>query len=384
MNTTRASRWKILALTAAMVLALFLALSAGYRLLTERMADNLLFSVLIADRELVLDGRTLEQFNRDLAELSASQRQAASARLDAWLDRWVDETYDLALGAVPGYLDWYYSMPGSYLRLFHAVRGDLDEALMARLSGHLIERSGFEERLASFDAMLGEELRRTLEVEGRAVRDELLQRYENRQAKADPEAVRPELRLDLDSALGHAFTASATDIERWRVSAQASAVAGAGTLALVARRVLVPRLMSLTAVQGARQAVVAFTARLAPRLAAAIAASGGTVAATSPSGPGALVAGSAVFLTAAGTIVVTDYALLKAEEAMLREDQQLELIAELEASRDGTRELLREHLQSALRHADGTFWIQLAQPYEQAGVGPRFHILDLRPGARAE
>lgn len=384
MNATRASRWKILALTAAMVAALFLALSAGYRMLTERMADNLLFSVLVADRELVLDGRTLEQFNRDLAELSASQRQAASARLDAWLDQWIDETYGLALGAVPGYMDWYYSMPGSYLRLFHAVRGDLDELLLERLGGHLIERSGFEERLASFDAMLGEELRRTLEVEGRAVREELLQRYESRQANAEPDAVRPELRLDIDGALQQAFTASATDIERWRVSAQASAVAGAGTLALVGRRVLLPRLMSLTAVQGARQAVAVFTARLAPRLAKAIAAGSGTAVVTSPSGPGALAAGAVVFLTAAGTIVVTDYALLKGEEALLRDDKEQELIAELEASREGTRELLREHLQSALQHADGTFWIQLAQPYEQAGVGQRFHILDLRPGTRAD
>ncbi len=384
MTASSLPRWRVLLLITLTVVTLFAALSAGYRLLTERMADNLLFSVLVADQQLVLDGRTLEAFNRDLAELSTGQRQAAAERLDHWLDDWIDGTYGLALAAVPGYMDWYYSMPGSYLRLFHAVRGDLDEALQARLGAHLIERSGFEERLAEFDQALAAELRRTLEAERLAVGTELLERYRGRQAGGDPQLVRPELRLDIDGALQQAFTASAADVQRWRVSAQASAVAGAGTLALMARRVVLPRLMGLASVQGARRAVIAFTARLAPRLAAAISASGGAAAAASPTGPGALVAGSVVFATAAGTIVVTDYALLKAEEALLRDDKQRELMQELESSRDATRELLREHMHSALRHADGSFWIRLAEPYEQAGVGPRFHILDLRSTNRTD
>jgi hypothetical protein len=372
-------RWKILVLTALVVVALFLSLTAGYRLLAQRMADNLLFSVLVADRQLVLDGRTLEQFNRDLAELSLGQKQAAAQQLDRWLDQWVDGTYALAIDAVPGYMDWYYSMPGSYLRLFHAVRGDLDQVLQGRLSAYLIEGSGLEERLGSFDAALSDELRGILEAQRVAVGRELLQRYESRQAQADAESVRPELRLNIDSALHQAFSASATDIERWQVSAQASTVAGAGTLVLVARRVMLPRLMGLASVQGARQAVVAFTARLAPRLATAIAAGGGTAVAASPTGPGALLAGAAVFATAAGTIVVTDYALLKAEEAALRPDKERELVDELERSREATRTLLREHMHAAVSHAEGSFWIQIAQPYEQAGVGQRFHILDLRP-----
>lgn len=384
MTASSLPRWRVLLLITLTVVTLFAALSAGYRLLTERMADNLLFSVLVADQQLVLDGRTLEAFNRDLAELSTGQRQAAAERLDHWLDDWIDGIYGLALAAVPGYMDWYYSMPGSYLRLFHAVRGDLDEALQARLGAHLIERSGFEERLAEFDQALAAELRRTLEAERLAVGTELLERYRGRQAGGDPQLVRPELRLDIDGALQQAFTASAADVQRWRVSAQASAVAGAGTLALMARRVVLPRLMGLASVQGARRAVIAFTARLAPRLAAAISASGGAAAAASPTGPGALVAGSVVFATAAGTIVVTDYALLKAEEALLRDDKQRELMQELESSRDATRELLREHMHSALRHADGSFWIRLAEPYEQAGVGPRFHILDLRSTNRTD
>ncbi|HDZ57434.1 MAG TPA: hypothetical protein ENI17_00810 [Pseudomonas xinjiangensis] len=378
MSKPDSKRWKMLLLASVAVIAVFLGLTAGYRLLTERMADNQLFSVLINDQNLILDGRTLEQFNRDLVRLSGAQRQAFSDTMALWIDRWVDDAFGQAIDAVPGYMDWYYSLPGSYTRLYHALHGDLDKALTARMQGHLVDRSGFEDRLAGFEREFAEEFFRARSEQGARLSKQLAHRYMARQAGDAEVLPQPEISLDLDAAIQRGFVGGADDIRRWQVSSQASAVAGAGTLALLARRAIIPRLMSLTTVQAARRVAAGFAARLAPRMALAIGVGGSAAAATSPTGPGALVAGSVAFATAAGTIVITDFALLKAEEATLRDDKQQDIIDELVASRETTRALLKDQMQLAVAQTD-TGWQQaFSRPYDTAGVADRFHVFGSR------
>ncbi len=368
------SRVKTLFFAVIAVGILFLAMTAGYRLLTERMAGNQLFAVLVDDQPLLLDGRTLEQFNTDLARLSTEQQEQTSVAVAAWIDQWVDDAFGLAIDAVPGYMDWYYSMGGSYTRLYLAVRGELDEGLGQRMDEHLLDKSGFADRLAEFDQALEVQLERMLGEQANQLRAEMNRLYEDRQVDEGRVDIRSAVQLDMDSAIRDAFTASAEDIQRWRISSQASAVAGVGALAWLARRAILPRLMTLGSVQGARRVVAAYTARLAPRMAAAIGAGGSVAAATAPTGPGALVAGSVAFATAAGTIVITDFALLKAEEAMLRDDKQQELIDELVSSRETTRQLLHQQMIQAVAQTEQTLLSGLARPYDQADVQPRFHI----------
>ena len=374
MNKLYSKRWKMLLLASVAVIVVFIGLTAAYRLLTERMADNQLFSVLINDQQLILDGRTLEQFNLDLVRLSGTQRDAFSDNMTLWIDRWVDDAFGQVIDAVPGYMDWYYSLPGSYTRLYHALDGDLDKALTDRMQGHLVDRSGFEDRLVGLEREFAEEFFRARSEQGARLSKQLAHRYKARQAGDAEVLPQPEISLDLDAAIQRGFVGGADDIRRWQVSSQASAVAGAGTLALLARRAIIPRLMSLTTVQAARRVAAGFAARLAPRLAMAVSAGGGAAVATSPTGPGALVAGSIAFATAAGTVVITDFALLKAEEAALRDDKQQEIIDELVVSRETTRALLKNQLQLILLQADRGWQRAFFRPYDQAGVAGRFHV----------
>lgn len=373
-------RWPKLAGMLIVVLVLFAGLNIGVRWMQERSADNQLFSVLVNNQQLTLDGATLAQFNSDLSRLSIQQRRHADLYIQQWLDRWMDESFALAHQAVPAYLDWYYSMPGSYSRLYYALSGDLDAYLEQRLGSFLLEQSGLEARLAALDAELNAELSRALGEQADVVRQQLLGIYVQRQSTGSTRATEsvPPV-LDIDTALRVSFSPSDADRQRWQMSSQASAVAGVGAFALVARRALVPRLMALSSVQGARRILAGFSVRLAPRMALAITAGGSAAAVTAPTGPGALVAGGVAFVTAAGTIVVTDFALLKAEEALLRPEKQQQLDEELQVTQIALRETLRDQIELAAEASQAHIRQHLA--VEQPRESPRFHILGgAKPG----
>ena len=375
MKVMVARRARLLPVVVLAVLALFVLMTAGLRLLTERMADNRLFAVLINDQQLTLDGATLLEFNDDLLRLTEQQRSQAELQMRQWTDGWLDRSFTLATDAVPQYLDWYYSMPGSYSRLYHAIGGNLDSFVAERMGYFLFETSGFQQQLATFDAQMLDRWQALAKTQQRVIGKQLTGLYEDRQTEEGVAVASTLPVLNIDQALASGLRVSAEDMQRWRIGSQASVVAGAGTLALLARRTLLPRLMSLGAVQGARRALAGFVARLAPRLAVAITAGGTAATVTAPSGPGALVAGSVAFLTAAGTLVVTDFTLLKAEEALLRERKENEIRAELLISREALRVRLHQELEATTMQAAQEINRALAMPYERPEMDRRFHIL---------
>ncbi|GGD09557.1 hypothetical protein [Halopseudomonas salina] len=375
MKMTFARRIRLLLVVILAVLVLFVSMNAGLRLLTERLADNRLFSVLVNDQRLLLDGATLRQFNTDLLRLTEQQRDQTEQQMQQWADQWLDQSFALALAALPDYMDWYYSMPGSYARLYHAVDGDLDVFMQQRMTDFLIEDSGLQQRLAGFDTAMLARWQTLADTQQRVVQRQLTGLYAHRQQSPEAVSAEPVTTLNIDQALGLGWSASAEDLQRWQAGSRASLVVGAGTLGLLLRRSLMPRLMSLGAVQGSRRALAGFVARLAPRLAIAISTGGTAAAVTAPSGPGALVAGSVAFLTAAGTLVVTDFTLLKAEEALLRERKEMEMRGELLATREALRVQLHQQLQGTFNQAQEAFQQSLTQVYDRPDMDRRFHIL---------
>ncbi|WP_150304075.1 hypothetical protein [Pseudomonas saliphila] len=369
-------RVALLFMAAVAVCAVLLALNVGYRLLSKQLADNRVFAVLVDDQRLLLDGKTLDAFNADLQRLGISHQASLEQQMNAWVDQWLDDTFVLALDAVPGYMDWYYSMPGSYTRLYYAISGDLDAALRERLESHLLVQSGFEQRLADFDRALTRQLHGILGEQGQALRQALVQRYSDRQVELAEPKIDARQVIDVNAALDRAFGASAGDIQRWQISSQASVVAGVGSFALLARHAILPRLMRLGSVQAARQVIAGFAARLAPRMAGAVTIGGSAAAVAAPTGPSALVAGGIAFATAAGTIVITDFALLKAEEAVMREDQERQLHDELVVFRESTRDQLQAQLQAAFGPAGESYRRGVGGIEDETRAKRQFHILD--------
>lgn len=369
-------RFVLLTMAATAVLVILLVLSFGYRLLSQKLSDNQVFAVLVADQTLMLDGKTLGAFHEDLEQLGIRHQRSMEQQMNRWVDQWLDETFSLAVNAIPAYMDWYYSMPGSYTRLYYAISGELDSALRERLENHLLVQSGFEPRLSDFDTAFTQQLHATLGQQAQALREELVRRYGDRQVAGAEPTLNAASVIDVNGALDHAFGAGAGDIQRWKISSQASVVAGVGSFALLARHAILPRLMRLGSVQAARQVVAGFAARLAPRMAGAIGIGGSAAAVAAPTGPGALVAGSIAFATAAGTIVITDFALLKAEEAVLRDDQERQLNDELLVFRESVRDQLRVQIKAAFEQAGRSYRSSLGSIGNEAGSRRPFHILD--------
>lgn len=372
----RSGRGQWLLLSLLGVLLVFALLSWGLRSLSAQLADNQVFAVLVDDRQLLLDGKTLRAFNQQLEALSAEHASKLDQDMQTWIDLWLAQGFDRAEQAVPAYLDWYYSLPGSYTRLYLAVTGQLESGTSERLYRYLFEHSGAQQHFAEFDQALTQELSRRLAEQGTALRQRLVANFAEQQVvlgdKDTPVSV------DIDRAINRAFGPGERDVQRWQISAQASAVAGVGSLGLLARRALLPRLASLPALQSARLILSGYAARLAPRLSAAISSGGAAAVATSPSGPGALATGAVVFMTAAGTIVVTDFAVLKAEEAMLRDDQEQALYAGLAEQQDLLRAKLKGQWRALLDQAAGHRDDALAAAYDSAELAPRFHIFGRR------
>ena len=369
-------RFTLLMMATTAVLVILLALSFGYRILSQKLGDNEVFAVLVADQTLMLDGKTLDAFSTDLQQLGISHQQSIEQQMNQWVDQWLDETFSRAVDAIPAYMDWYYSMPGSYTRLYYAISGELDSALRARFEDHLLIQSGFESQLADFDTAFTQQLHSTLGREAQALRQELVRRYGDRQVTVAEPTLDTDNIIDVNGALDHAFGSGAGDIQRWKISSQASAVAGVGSFALLARHAILPRLMRLGSVQAARQVVAGFAARLAPRMAGAISIGGSAAAVAAPSGPGALVAGGIAFATAAGTIVITDFALLKTEEAMLRDEQEHQLYEELVAFRESVRDQLQVQVKAAFAQAGESYRAGLGAIDDETRSRRQFHILD--------
>lgn len=350
----------------------FSGLSQALRLLGERVEPGSVFALLLKGETLLLDASTLDALNHDLRRFTSEEQQQLAQVMSDWSQQQLDHLFALPQAGVERYLDWYYSLPGSYLRLFYALKGELPERLEKQLHQRAFEDSGFAQQLERLGQDYADRFQQELLQQQAAslqlLQEQLYRDYSTRQVRAA--GADPVFTLKLDQALLPDFAASEADYQRWKQSAGISAAAGTGLLVLPMARVMTGRMMQSLGVRSATRITQQYLARLTPRLAAALAVSGTATAAASPSGPGALVVG----VTSLTLFVVSDWAMLKAEEAIYRDDKAAALYADLDAWREELSETLQQATaplfidrQDFLRH-------RLNRPYIEAGVEQRFYL----------
>ncbi|MBA2777777.1 hypothetical protein [Billgrantia kenyensis] len=340
-------------LTLLLVLLLMVALGYGYRQLQER-SEAPLFRVVINGEALVLDGESHAALGKEFSVLAGRLDLYLRDEMQPWLDARLDTAFSPLQAAIPDYLDWHFSLRGSYLRLAVALGGDLDEWLEAQLTERLIERSGIAASLEALESDFGVRLEQVQQRVVTEIGSKLHSRYANRQTTVASGTELPTIDLDLlleRTLQGH------WDEARW-----GSSGAG-GVVGFAAGRALTQRLVAGTAMQGSR----ALMARIAPRLgmhaARSVGTGAATTAATAPTGPAALMAGTvAAGMTLAG-FAGTEYALLKAEESRYRNDMHAELEVELTRVKAEVRQTfetvatdraqaLEREFQAGMRHAE--------------------------------
>ena len=370
------SYWSLLA-AFVVALVLFAAFSHALRLVDQQLGSSAVYKLIIKGETLLIDGSTLDVLNNHLRELSTTDQQHLAKTMQVWTDQQLDSLFVLAEQGKENYLDWYYSMVGSYLRLFYALKGNLPEKLEAEFQQRVFVETGFAQRLEdlgknythTFQARLVAEQAEQL----KQLQEKLYQDFANRQLEVDESAAI--FTLNLDQALVPEIALPATDLVRWQHSAGLSVAVGAGMLALPAVRAMTSRIMQATAVRSATRITLQYVARLTPRLAAAMAASGTATAAATPTGPGALVAG----ITTLAVFILTDWALLKAEEVLYRDKKALALEEGLDAWKVELAEELQQKTQPLFTARQAYLKERLNQPYIEAGVEQRFYLFPEKP-----
>ncbi len=258
--------------------------------------------------------RELERLSRTRPAWLDQAEAEALERLSLGVSRELDLLFERVHRRVPEFADWYYSVPGVTLRLLAAVpnpfwsaRGDfMTEVVTERL----FPEPAWREELAALDravaALHSRELA-TLEAGWLAwlARELAPYRQDGPAAAGEPIDVQQRLRDHVAGLL-----------EADRIGVQMTAGAGAG--ALLARA-------AITRVNAA-----AASARAAARLAGRGTA-GASTAACGFTGPLAIGCGVVVFV---GGILGTEWALLKADEALNRDDLERALHASVDALRE--------------------------------------------------
>ncbi|WP_163576622.1 hypothetical protein [Halomonas faecis] len=311
--------------TLLVVVLLLSLLEAGHRWLESR-SEAPLYRVIVAGESLTLDAETHADFSCDVAAFVDDSRGRLAARMTPWVERRLEAAYAPLEAAVPGYLNWYFSPSGSYARLGVALLGDLDDWLDGQLHARLIEPSGIESALAKLQVDYPLRLAR----ERRRLVDELAATLQARYAPLQVDAAADDGKppaLDLDETLQRSLRDS-RDRVRWNLAA-----AGGGGVGLLAGRALAVRLGSTAAGQGSRLAVRGLASRLGAGAARALLGGGSVAAVSAPSGPGALVAGTVTTVATLAGIAGSEFAMLKAQEALQRPAMQAQLHDEIARGR---------------------------------------------------
>ncbi|MDR9467740.1 hypothetical protein [Marinospirillum sp.] len=296
--------------------------------------DQPLVRSLLRGETLTLTQEDYQDFTSQLVAINATQDARLQESLNDWLAQEALEVRQAAEAGVNNYLDWYYSLTGSYLRLFVAVTGDLDELLIDKMQQHLLDDSQLHTAWREHLSAINPQVVATWQTLGEGyvssrlddLQEEFRQREKPQHAKLADDDPRIE-KMALQQDLQNWVRPSEMDLRRWQISAGSGALVGAA-IALPTGRLMAARLASAPAAQAASRIIRRYLARLPARLAIQSATSGAAAAATAPSGPGALLTGIGVFTA----MTAADWALLKMEEIKYRDELQSALLEEIETS----------------------------------------------------
>ena len=324
----------LLVLIIALVLGIHTLMERGYRSLGEQAIDQpqqtLLFRLIIQGQApLVLDVPGTQQFIDDLQLHNTRLEQAAQQHLALWQQQRLAQFMAQAESPIDHYLDWYYSLGGSYLRLLIAISGDLDSLLSDRMQRLIFEQGGLDQQMTRFLHQLQRDYPAALYdflAQQQAVDlEQLTENYRQRYPVDERNEYTQFIELDLRQPLQDLFNPEQQRFEAYfPVAAAGLITAPASSLAI--RYGLLGKLRNTPTALAASRATRRYLSRLPIQLSARAAVSAQAAAAAAPSGPIALAIGASVFAAGIGV----DWAMLKAEEASYREGQKREFLQLIE------------------------------------------------------
>lgn len=267
-------------------------------------------------------------------QAQAQQRIDAASRAavdDAMrsVDRMLDAAFDPAkTTGVETYLDWYFSLVGSYTRLGALVIPNLEASMREQFVTRIFGATRFEQKMENLAAAADDTIVQRISGTAQEIARELAARSDAEPCISD--VIRSAQLPSLSPDMVRASLSAAVAIPLSRVLVRAAGEAGEAVLA---------RALTRQSVKAATSA--AGTA--ATRRGTSVAMSAGAAALVcAPGGPLALGCSA---LAAVITWLGVDVAMIAIEEAIFRDRMKQELVAELDAQRIGLRENIRLHLE---------------------------------------
>ncbi|NGM17505.1 hypothetical protein GMI70_05760 [Eggerthellaceae bacterium zg-893] len=245
---------------------------------------------------------------QDLIDESTEKYEILTADTKETLIAVVNDTCDAQLGNVDSYLDWYYSLTADYERLAQFFTGTIEDGMRRQLEERLnegVDDSRFDEVLSDFEEQVD------------AIKQDLLAGLEDAEIKDVPEwLIVGKDAFDISSLTEPPAPTKELLSSGGRMLASAGIGAANGVvIGKVTAKVLQKE----------------FFSKMAEKLASALARKG--LISGAMSAAGTLVAPGVGTAAGIGVGVLSDYLLVKADEALNRETYKQEIIDAIEASR---------------------------------------------------
>lgn len=250
----------------------------------------------------------------ELARTAALGKKIAVSR--TLVEGQIDRAFDEMESNVDGYLDWYYSLSGEYMRLAKLMTGEIEKYMKEKLAEKLKQKEALQPVFAGLDAALA--------LSQKAVNDEYQE--DLRRILAENRLQVPE--FGAKSISGIASAQIRTLPTHPDVIAMKSRVVG-GAAAAGIGAAIVGKIVSKGIFKAAAKAISKVAMSKAAG-AAGGAAIGGAIGSVVPG------VGTVIGAVAGGIIagVVVDKGLLTLEEAISREDFKKEILDSVRESRD--------------------------------------------------
>jgi hypothetical protein len=262
-------------------------------------------------------------------QLDAATRQAVDTAMRT-VDGGLNQAFAAAEAGIDAYLDWYFSLVGSYARLGAVVVSGLDQHMSKQFMTLVFDHSGFTQEVSGVgveaDSQVLDRIAQAAHSAGQGFARDL---------KLQPcliETLRPHALLGLQRDKLRAAMSAAIALPLSRSVPQVAVRAGEAVMARAAAR------------QTMRAAASAVGAKATQRGVSVMLSAGAAGALCAPGGPLALACAT---LAGVAAWLGVDVALLAVDEALFRKSLRADLLEDLQAERLRLREALRLQLEQA-------------------------------------
>ncbi|NMT63446.1 hypothetical protein [Marinobacter orientalis] len=350
------------------LLVLGLVLTLGFQWLYSYVSDVLAptsFAYITASGDqVVLDRSGQKTFAGLLSRETDAFESDVIGELDPVAERGVDKSFNQLQNGVDAYLDWYFSVSGSYMRMYVALTKDLDEWSEKQIQERLLEESGFLDSLADFEREYRQRQTELVKAELQETQNSLHKFLQAHGTEILPEELTPDILL-----LNFSIVTDAPDVQVEIERVENSMVIG-GAFGLAAR------VASLGGVKAATVFARQFTVRVAGHGIRAATSGALSAAATSFTGPGAAVVGAAVTGASIASYIGAEYLALNAQETLYRPKMEQDLRDLIELKRKETRVGLKENTQQEIRSIAQTIQQDVAEQERVKGIPRTYRVWD--------